>query len=164
MSDIGADDITVMMRAAQPAPGFGIPTVPGYTGPKDVYEFTGEENETILRLSGAMSTAGIIQAVFGGMEIVAGLIGMFAGWGFPVWMILGSGLALLVTGIWMRQAANSLDLVVHSRGSDILNLMDSFERLTSIFNLQRAWYALGILFSVAMVIVTIWFWLQQKPG
>jgi len=164
MSEMEADDITVVIRPPQPMAGFGIPTAPGYAAPKDSYEFTGEENETIVRLSGAMSTAGIIQAVFGGLEIVAGLIGMFAGWGFPVWLIMGSGLVLLVTGIWMRQASNSLDVVVHSRGSDILNLMDSFERLTSIFNLQRAWYALGILFSVAMVIGTIWFWLHQKPG
>lgn len=162
MSEIGADDITIVMRAGQPMTGFGIPTAPGFKTPQDSYEFTNEENETITRLSSAMSTAGIIQAVFGGLEIIAGVIGLIAGWGFPVWLIMGSGLVLLVTGIWMRQAANSLDVVVHSRGSDILNLMDGFERLTSIFNLQRAWYVLGILFSVAMVIGTIWFWMHPK--
>jgi hypothetical protein len=143
------DGVAEIQRVIEEIPEEDRP-VQTYIGLIDRYEFTQEQNGLIGRLAGAMGAVGTIQAVLGGLQIVNGAVGLGASWLTGLSGIIG-GLVLVVTGFWVRQAANSLDVVVYTRGSDIHNLMEGLENLTKVYRVQRAWY----LAAIGAAVVTV---------
>lgn len=121
-----------------------------YIGLIDRYEFTQEQNGLIGGLAGAMNAVGTIQAILGGLQVIGGAIALGTSWMAGLSGIVG-GLVLVITGVWVRQASNSLDVVVYTRGSDIHNLMEALENMAKVYRLQRVWYIVGILAAIATV-------------
>lgn len=116
------------------------------------YEFGADEEEEFASLSSAMKFVGIAQIVLAGVRGVGGFVQGGAG------NIVGglvTAAVFVFIGIWTVRAANSVQKIVDTQGSDVSHLMDAVGELTKLYSLQRlliiiAIALLGLLVALAM--------------
>ena len=113
--------------------------------PTNAYEFTEEQNQTIRSLALYMQILAIIMLIFGGLQIVAGLVssepGAKAG-------ILQGAVILIFGGLTLR-AAVAFRRIVSSTGGDIGHLMSALGTLRGLYQMQ----AVLIIAAVALAMV-----------
>jgi len=130
------------------------PAVPPLQGQ---YEFTEDQNKVIGKLASRMKAAGIVQIVFGGLQLV-GNCSISAGGGSLKFSSLGSPiyLALIVAGALLVAASISFQRIVTTQGRDISHLMEALSRFsTSILVQLIAFIILGLLLVLAIVLVIV---------
>ena len=130
------------------------PVVPPLQGQ---YEFTDDQNQVIGRLASRMKLAGIVQIVFGALQLV-GNCSMSAGGGSLKFSSMGSPiyLALIVTGALLVAASVSFKRIVTTQGRDISHLMEALSRFSTSILVQLITYLiLGLLLVLAIVVVVL---------
>jgi O-antigen ligase len=133
------------MPSGGPAP-YGAPA--GYGAPGG-YEFTPEQNQTISRLTSAMSFVGILFLILGCLAMFGGVAEL---------VLVGSGGNSIITGIvyavlggYTKQAASSFDTIVSTQGNDIPHLMNALDQLRRLYGVLR------VLIIVALVLLALVF-------
>lgn len=125
--------------------------------PQGQYEFTEAQNRVIAKLASRMRLAGVIQIVFGSLQLL-GNCGLSTGEGSlklsssasPVY------LALVVAGAILIAAAASFRRIVDTEGKDITHLMEALSRLSTSILVQLITYAvLGLLLVLAIVALIV---------
>ena len=128
--------------------------MPGYGAPAGgQYEFTAQENAVIDKLAGRLTVAGIMQIVFGGLQLLGGWA-----FGLPGYFVgLPGALALIVIGALFVSAAGSFRSVTQTRGYDIQHMMGALGKLQTAATVQIIAYIvavlLGILIGMIMMLV-----------
>lgn len=132
------------------------------------YEFTSSQNELIGDLGKKMNFVGILTIVGGVLSLVLGIASLFIpGFGSGAIGQGGApgqggitldfssflqGLFLLITGLWIRNAAQSFKRVVTTTGSDIENILGALGELRKLYNLQY-WLAIALLVTFAVILI-----------
>lgn len=101
------------------------------------YEFTDAQNVVIGKLASRMMLAGVLQIVFGALQLV-GNCGLATGEGSVKVSTTGSPiyLTLIVTGALLIAASVSFKRIVDTQGRDISHLMDALGRLSTSILVQ----------------------------
>lgn len=114
--------------------------------PTSAYEFTEEQNQTIRSLALYMQILAIIMLVFGGLQVVAGLVSpdpaAKAG-------ILQGGV-ILILGVLTLRGAAAFRRIVSSTGGDIGHLMSALGTLRGLYQMQAILIIAAVI--AAMVI------------
>lgn len=132
-------------------------SVPSSQSGRGQYEFTQEQNRVIGKLASHMRLAGIIQIVFGALQLV-GNCSLSAGEGNLKFSSTGSPvyLVLIVSGAIMIAASVSFKRIVDTEGRDISHLMDALGRFsTSILVQLIAYILLGLLLILAILAIIV---------
>ncbi|MBW4662055.1 MAG: hypothetical protein KME15_25640 [Drouetiella hepatica Uher 2000/2452] len=132
------------------------------------YEFTSSQNELIGDLGKKMNFVGILTIVGGVLSLILGIASLFIpGFGSGAVGQGGAsgqggialdfssflqGLFLLITGLWIRNAAQSFKRVVTTTGSDIENILGALGELRKLYNLQY-WLAIALLVTFAVILI-----------
>jgi hypothetical protein len=125
--------------------------------PLGQYEFTADQNVVIGKLASRMRLAGIIQIVFGALQLV-GNCGMSTGEGSLKFSSTASPiyLALIVVGALMIAASISFRRIVDTEGRDISHLMEALGRFSTSIIVQLITYIiLGLLLLLAIVVLIV---------
>lgn len=114
--------------------------------PTSAYEFTEAQNQTLRSLALYMQILAIIMLVFGGLQVVAGLVSSD-----PVAKagILQGGV-ILILGVLTLRAAAAFRRIVSSTGGDIGHLMSALGTLRGLYQIQAILIIAAVI--AAMVI------------
>lgn len=130
---------------------------PSSQTPRGQYEFTHEQNGVIGKLASRMRLAGIVQIVFGALQLL-GNCSLSAGEGNLKFSSTGSPvyLVLIVSGAIMIAASMSFKRIVDTEGRDISHLMDALGRFsTSVLVQLVAYIILGLLLILAIIAIIV---------
>lgn len=123
--------------------------------PAAEYEFAEAESQVFLGLARSMRFVGMAQGIMG---VALFLVAVAHTWmGGPPALLSSAPMALtgalsLVTGVWLRRAADPVERIATTRGDDIRNLMEAMRALSQMFSLQRAYFmAAAVLFVASLV-------------
>lgn len=125
--------------------------------PQGQYEFTADQNVVIGKLASRMRLAGIVQVVFGALQLV-GNCGMSTGEGSMKFSSTASPiyLVLIVAGALLIAASVSFKRIVDTEGRDISHLMEALGRFsTSILVQLIAYIILGLLLLLALIFLIV---------
>lgn len=112
------------------------------------YEFTPLENSVIGSTASWTNGAGIIQAVLGGLVVLAAIAAVVGG---NVGGALANGLAAavyLTIGFALIGAASALKRVVSTQGNDIQHLMEALKAYERAFKIQVILVILALVIGV----------------
>ena len=126
------------------------------------HEFGVQENAVFRELGNALGFVGVASVVIGALQAVFFVVTSvlhFLHRGHlnvsTLYVLLQGGL-LLVTGVWLRGAARSIDLIVTTEGNDVANLMHAMEHLKKVYVLQRKLFTIVIvLAAIALVALPV---------
>lgn len=110
------------------------------------YEFTEEQNQTIRNLALYMQILAIVMLVFGGLQIVAGLVSAEPAAKAGILQ----GAVVLVVGVLTLRAAAAFRRIVSSTGGDIGHLMSALGTLRGLYQMQAILIIAAVI--AAMVI------------
>jgi len=131
------------------------------------YEFTKSQNELIGDLGKKMNFVGILTIIGGILSLIMGIASLFIpGFGTGLgqagapgqagitldFSSFLQGLFLLITGLWIRNAAQSFKRVVDTTGSDIENILGALGELRKLYNLQY-WLAIVLLVTFSIILI-----------
>jgi hypothetical protein len=135
--------------------------MPGYGAPAGgQYEFSAHENEVIDKLAGRLTIAGIMQIVFGGLQLLGGW-----SFGLPGYFVgLPGSLALIVIGALFVSAAGSFRSVTQTRGYDIQHLMGALGKLHTAATVQIVAYIVAVLLGILIGIIMMIFFAALLAG
>lgn len=139
------------------------PIFAGGAAPKGrEFEFGQAENQVFTGLAAAMRFVGGGSVVLAAVMILSALAGAaLAGMRampYTVGQAVGAAV-MVISGVWLRGAARSIEQIVKTEGSDVSHLMGAMRDLARMFTLQRmvliASFAVGALALVASVIALV---------
>ncbi len=116
------------------------------------YEFDGNQNDIIERLSRSMQWIAAPLQVVGVLYALGGVLALVQAFREPssalgaVYALLGA-LFFLALGTWTRNAARSFHRIVTTTGQDIDHLMDGLDNLRKMYSL------LSVVVKVYVVVV-----------
>ena len=123
------------------------------------YEFTDSQNQTINLLGSRMKWVGIFFIAMGAAFGLVGVVGLVESEGAldlilkPMISIMIAAIFIL-SGIWTENAAKSFRLVVKTKGSDILNVMNALESLLKLYYMQF-WLIIDSLMVLVIAFVIL---------
>lgn len=134
------------------APIFAATAAPS---PSREFEFGAAENEVFTRLAGSMrfvGTASIALAVLTILSAAAsGATGGMRALPFIVGESVGAAV-MVVMGVWLRGASQSIAAIVSTEGRDVAHLMRAMGDLARMFLLQRTIFIVAfVVFALAIV-------------
>jgi hypothetical protein len=105
------------------------------------YEFNAYENSILEKTAARAKLWGIISAVLGVIECLAGIGGIFS----PSFLVpLPLGIVAIVVGITFIGVGNSLGSAVTTRGNDLMHVMQAMEKLNTAFLIEVICHLIGI--------------------
>ena len=126
--------------------------------PGGSYEFTHSENQTFLRLGGAMGLVAYLMFAIAAVMIVPAVRSLLAAGGaMRVVGALAAVVVPLVLGVWTLGSAGHLRRVADTKGDDIRHLMEALAKLSKLFAVQM-WLCFATLaLALWFVLATMFF-------
>lgn len=125
------------------------------------YEFTGEQNHVIHRLSLWARVAGILNVLLAAM-LIATTARMLQHAGDHSFLTvvdaaiaIGTALLTLLFGVWMLRAAGLFGQIVTTQGSDVSLLLRAFRELAKIYKTQFWLYMIAFGTVLVLIVVSI---------
>ena len=121
------------------------------------YEFTEDQNRIIGSVGSTMRMVGIVLLVLGGLQIVAGFLGIINGGDARLTAVLPQGILGLVIGSFTKSAGTAFSRIVSTKGNDIGHLMNALGALRSLYRLQVILLVLaaGVILIVAALVLVV---------
>lgn len=121
------------------------------------YEFTESQNAVLGRLAKRMFWAGLIQIVFGALQLVGNCSVESGGGKFSVSATSGPFyIVLIIVGAMLVSASRSFKRVVTTQGNDIEHLLDAFRSLSRAAMVEIiAFLIIGFFVVIAIVLVIV---------
>lgn len=120
------------------------------------HEFTPEQN-TILQK--AATWTALFAWIMIGCAILMALGGLLSGEAGSIGALIAAAIYFTI-GLTFRGAAQSMQAVVHTSGSDIDHLMTALDKLGSAFKVMGIVFLVGAVASVVAT-VAIWSWMSS---
>lgn len=139
------------------------PIFSGAAAPKGrEFEFGAAENQVFTGLAAAMRFVGTGSVALATVMILSALAGAWLtgvrALPFSLGQAVGAAV-LVISGVWLRGAARSIEQIVKTEGSDVSHLMGAMRDLAQMFTLQRmvliASFIVGALALAASVVAIV---------
>jgi len=139
------------------------PIFSGGAAPKGrEFEFGQAENQVFTGLAAAMRFVGTGSVALAAVMFVSALAGAFLTGMRAMPYTLGQAVGaavMIISGVWLRGAARSIEQIVKTEGSDVSHLMGAMRDLAQMFTLQRmvlvVSFVVGALALVASVVALV---------
>ncbi len=125
------------------------------------YEFTGEQNHVVHRLSLWARVAGILNLLLA-LMLAATTARLLQHAGdhrllnvVEAAIAIGTALLTLLFGVWMLRAAGLFGQIVATQGSDVSLLMRAFRELAKIYRTQFWLYMIAFALVLVLIVVSI---------
>jgi len=120
------------------------------------YEFTDAQNKVLDRLASRMLWAGIIQIVFGALQLVGNCSIQSGGGKFSISATSGPFyIVLIIVGAMLVSASRSFKRVVTTQGDDIKHLMAAFSSLSRAALVEIISFIIIGIFALLLIILLI---------
>lgn len=133
------------------------PSAPETSNPQPTgYEFTGDQNQTIDRLSRRMLWAGIAQIVFGSLQLVGNCSVQSGGGSFSISATSGPFyIVLIIVGAMLVSASRSFRRIVTTQGDDIKHLMSALSSLSRAALVEIVAFIIIAVFALLLIAVVL---------
>jgi hypothetical protein len=122
--------------------------------PAGQYEFTPTENEVVRDLAGTMTVTGLVLIALAIVAILYAGVFIAGSRQDPTPLVVTAFCApMVIAGFGLRSAAEMLQKIVATEGSDMTHLMSALREFRRVFSLQRTGFALALVVAVAGVLV-----------
>jgi hypothetical protein len=82
---------------------------------------------------------------------------------FTIGQAVGAAVSV-ISGVWLRGAARSVDSIVRTEGSDVSHLMSAMRDLTRMFDLQRTVLVAAFVVGGLAIVLSLLFVFVLMPG
>lgn len=134
------------------------------TKPTQEFEFGAAENEVFTRLAASMRFVAVGSIGLAVLLLLSALALAGTGGVRALPFALGQSIAaavMIITGVWLRGVAGSVESIVSTAGNDVAHLMSAMGDLARMFSLQRlvfmAAFVVGVGGFVASLVMMIFF-------
>ena len=124
--------------------------------PGSGYEFTDAQNKVLDRLASRMLWAGIIQIVFGAMQLVGNCSVQSGGGKFSISATSGPFyIVIIIVGAMLVSASRSFKRIVTTQGDDIKHLMAAFTSLSRAAMVEIVSFIIIGIFALLLIVLLI---------